>query len=178
MTIQFSDFQVDVVPAFYRQGGGYLIADSVSKAWIGTDPKKHIELSSAANTAHSGDLVPLIKMIKGWNVENGRYFRSFHLEVLAQQIFNNVHISDYPFGVRYFFEHGINAIAQKNLDPAGYGDDVGKYITYSMVEEAQRRFTTAYKRAQRAEQAAGDGKMAEAYEAWKLIFGSYFPSYG
>src|SRR5437899_2239797 len=28
LTISFSDFQVDVVPGFYRNGGGYLIPDS------------------------------------------------------------------------------------------------------------------------------------------------------
>ena len=34
VTIKFSDFCVDVVPAFYRTGGGYLIPDSVLKRWI------------------------------------------------------------------------------------------------------------------------------------------------
>lgn len=178
VTIQFTDFQVDVVPAFHRQGGGYLIADSVSKTWISTDPKKHIELFSTANAQHSGDLVPLIKMIKGWNVENGRYFRSFHLEVLALQILTNVQISNFHSGIRYFFEHGIAKIAKQNRDPAGYGDDIGRYITLAKVPEAQSRFTTAFNRASRAEEAAREGKMADAYAAWKLIFGKYFPSYG
>jgi hypothetical protein len=178
VTIQFTDFQVDVVPAFHRAGGGYLIADSVSKRWIGTDPKKHIELFSTANSAHDGDLNPLIKMIKGWNVENGKYFRSFHLEVLALQILKNVRISNYPSGIRYFFDNGHALVAKQNLDPAGYGDDIGKYITATMIPEAQSRFMTGYKRAKRAEEAASEGKMADAYEAWKLIFGKYFPSYG
>lgn len=178
VTIQFTDFQVDVVPAFNRQGGGYLIADSRSKTWLSTDPKKHVELFASANAAHSGYLVPLIKMLKGWNVENGRYFRSFHIEVLALQIFTNVTISNYHSGVRYFFQHGIEKVAKQNLDPAGYGDDIGRYITTSKVPEAQSRFTTAYNRALRAEQAAQQGKMPAAYEAWKLIFGKYFPSYG
>lgn len=178
VTIQFTDFQVDVVPAFHRQGGGYLIADSISKAWISTDPKKHVELFSAANGAHNGDLIPLIKMIKGWNVENGKYFRSFHLEVLALQILENVSISNYHSGIRYFFDHGHSLVAKQNLDPAGYGDDIGRYITATMVPEAQSRFMTGYKRAKRAEEAAAAGKVADAYEAWKLIFGKYFPSYG
>jgi tRNA nucleotidyltransferase (CCA-adding enzyme) len=34
VTIVFSDFVVDVVPGFYRQGGGYLIPDSRNKRWI------------------------------------------------------------------------------------------------------------------------------------------------
>lgn len=44
---------VDVVPAFYRNGGGYLIPSSVGQIWIATDPKKHVEIMSVANKAHN-----------------------------------------------------------------------------------------------------------------------------
>ena len=37
VTITFSDFQMDVVPAFYRQGGGYLIPNASRHQWIATD---------------------------------------------------------------------------------------------------------------------------------------------
>jgi hypothetical protein len=128
VSIRFEDFVVDVVPGFSRQGGGYLIPDSVKKTWLSTDPKKHVEIMTAQNKAHNGDLVPLVKMVKGWNVSISKHFRSFHLEVLALQILNNVTISDFPSGVRYYFDKGRTVITQKNLDPAGYGDDLGKYI--------------------------------------------------
>ena len=131
VTIRFDDFVVDVVPGFNRQGGAYLIPNSVNKSWISTDPKKHVEIMAAANKAHSGDLVPLVKMIKGWNKNNNKYFSSFHLEVLALQILNGITISDFPSGVRYYFDKGRTLIAQKNLDPAGYGGDVGSYINRS-----------------------------------------------
>jgi tRNA nucleotidyltransferase (CCA-adding enzyme) len=41
VTIRFTDFKVDVVPAFYRNGGGYFIPDSVLRRWIATcsDPR-------------------------------------------------------------------------------------------------------------------------------------------
>jgi tRNA nucleotidyltransferase (CCA-adding enzyme) len=64
VTIRFDDFVVDVVPGFYRQGGGFLIPNSITNTWIETDLKKHVELVSESNKAHNGDLVPLIKMIK------------------------------------------------------------------------------------------------------------------
>jgi hypothetical protein len=83
VTITFTDFKADVVPAFYRQGGGFLIPDSVSKRWISTDPKAHIDLWQTANKAHNGDLVPLIKMIKGWNVCHSWLLHSFHLETIV-----------------------------------------------------------------------------------------------
>src|SRR6266508_3146554 len=102
VTIRFDDFVVDVVPGFYRQGDGYLIANSISNSWIETDPKKHVELVAASNKIHNGDLVPLIKMIKGWNKGHSSYFRSFHLEVLALAILNKVTITDFPSGARFY----------------------------------------------------------------------------
>ena len=34
VTITFTDFKVDVVPSFYRTGGGYVIPDSIDDEWI------------------------------------------------------------------------------------------------------------------------------------------------
>lgn len=91
--------------------------------------------------------MPLIKMLKGWNFSIGKYFRSFHIEVLALQILGNVKISDFPSGVRYYFDKGRTVIKDKNLDPAGFGDDLGKYInTQQKVQEAVAKFELAYDR--------------------------------
>ncbi|MBA3667719.1 MAG: hypothetical protein H0W65_08350 [Sphingomonas sp.] len=49
VTITFTDFKVDVVPGFYRTGGGYLIPDTGGPRWISTDPKRHVEIWSEAN---------------------------------------------------------------------------------------------------------------------------------
>ncbi|MCL5736341.1 MAG: nucleotidyltransferase [Actinobacteria bacterium] len=179
VTIGFSDFQVDVVPGFCRKGGGYLIPDTIGKRWIGTDPKRHTEISSAANASHSGDLVPLIKMIKQWNKTISYPFRSFHLEVLAWDIFTNVSISDYPSGVRYYFDKGKERIAKKNPDPAGYNDDVGSYIAGGSIASAVSNFETAYGRAIKAEQYAKEGKISTAFDEWRKVFGTTkFPAYG
>lgn len=179
VTIQFTDFVVDVVPGFHRQGGGYLIPNSITKSWLETDPKKHVDLISASNKAHNSDFVPLCKMIKGWNKKHSSYFRSFHLEVLALQILDGVTISDFPSGVRYYFDKGRALIKQKNPDPAGYGGDVGGYIIgKTMIDEAERRFQLAYDRALKAEQHAASGNVSAAVEMWAKIFGDYFPAYG
>ncbi len=179
VTVAFTDFVVDVVPGFYRQGGGFLIPDSVSQNWISTDPKKHVDLVSASNVAHNGDLIPLIKMIKAWNKNIGRHFMSFHLEVLALQILEGITISDFPSGVRYFFGKGKELISKQNLDPAGYGGDVGRYInTAEKIMEAMSKFETAYTRALKAEELEARGRTQEAMEFWQKIFGDYFPAYG
>lgn len=179
VSITFDDFVVDVVPGFNRQGGGFLIPNAITGTWISTDPKKHVELVAASNKAHDGNLVPLIKMIKAWNKGRGSFFRSFHLEVLALEILKGVTISDFPSGVRYYFDKGRILISQKNVDPAGYGDDVGKYLnTSEKIEEARSKFQLAYERALKAEENGAKGDISNAVEFWIKIFGDYFPAYG
>lgn len=179
VTIRFTDFVVDVVPGFNRSGGGYLIPSSITQSWISTDPKKHVEIIASANKIHNGDLVPIIKMIKSWNRNNNKYFRSFHLEILALEIFQNVKISDYPSGIRYFFSKGKDLINKKNLDPAGYGGDVGSYInTQEKIDQAVSKFQIAYERALKAEDFALRGYTPQAIETWIKIFGNNFPTYG
>jgi len=178
VTIRFDDFMVDVVPGFHRKGGGYLIPNSIAQNWISTDPKKHVEIFSSANSAHNGNLVPLIKMIKGWNKNSGKYFRSFHLEVMALQILNGVNISNFPSGVRFFFEKARFYVTKQNPDPAGYGGDVGSYInTQEKIQEAAGKLQLAYERALKAEEYGSKGYVKDAIEMWIKIFGDYFPAY-
>lgn len=180
VTIRFTDFVVDVVPGFKREGGGFLIPNSVNQSWIPTDPKKHVDIMTAANKAHNGDLVPLVKMIKAWNKNNNKYFSSFHLEVIALQTFNGITISNFSSGARYYFDKGRTLITQKNLDPAGYGGDVGSYInTQEKIQEAVAKFQLAYDRAVKAEDYANRGYIRDAVDMWIKIFGDYyFPAYG
>ena len=179
VTIRFNDFIVDVVPAFYRNGGGFLMPNSINNSWIATDPKKHVELVAASNNVHNGDFVPLIKMIKAWNKNNSKYFSSFHLEVLALQILSGVTITNFPSGMRYFFDKGKVLVTQENPDPAGYGGDVGNYInTQEKIQEAVGKFQLAHERAVKAEDFAARGYIKDAIDMWIKIFGNYFPTYG
>lgn len=178
VTIRFSDFVVDVVPGFKRQGGGYLMPNSITNEWISTDPKKHVEIMASANKVHNGDLVPLIKMIKCWNRSHSKFFRSFHLEVLALEILNNITITDFPSGARYYFDKAREKVKFKNIDPAGYGGDIGKYINTGNVNEAISKLQLAYERALKAEDYATRGYTELAVDMWIKIFGDYFPAYG
>jgi hypothetical protein len=179
VTIRFTDFVVDVVVGFYRQGGGYLIPNSITKSWLSTDPKEHVELMSAANKYHNGNLVPIIKMLKAWNKSHGFFFRSFHIEVLALQIFTNVRISDLPSGVRFFFDRARAAVKGKNLDPAGYGDDIGRYIdSQSKIDEAMGKLQAALNIALLAEQHNASNRNRDAIDQWRRLFPDHFPAYG
>lgn len=179
VTIFFSDFRVDVVPAFNRTGGGYLIPNSVLKQWISTHPKVHIDQWASENKAHGGDLVPLLKMLKAWNRENGSLMTSFHLETLALKILTGVTISDFWSGARYVFDKARTVVPYPVLDPAGYGGNVGAYLnTAAKVSDVVSHLETAYSRAVSAEELESKGKTSEAVAKWRLVFGSYFPAYG
>lgn len=176
VTITFTDFKVDVVPAFYRQGGGYLIPDTVGKRWIGTDPRAHVKLWSDRNKAQSGQLVPVLKMLKCWNREHGGYLRSFYLETLALQTFNGITITNDWSGIRYFFDHARSTVGAYLNDPAGYSSI--RPPSENDVKEIKSRLETALQRARSAEAADKAGEPEEAFRLWRLIFGNYYPAYG
>jgi hypothetical protein len=178
VTITFTDFKVDVVPGFYRNGGGYLIPETSGPRWISTDPKRHVEIWSEANKAHNGDLVPLLKMLKGWNASRN-LLKSFHLETLALSVLDKVTISSFPSGVRYFFDKARPKIRTKLADPAGYSDDVAPHIsTTEQMDAIIKRMDWALARAQEAEQLAAAGKVADAMGKWSQLMPGHFPAYG
>lgn len=178
VTITFTDFKVDVVPGFYRTGGGYLIPNSQAKRWIETDPKKHVELWAASNKVHNGNLVPLIKMVKSWN-QSRNVIKSFHLETLVRRALLNIRIDDDPSGMRFVFGKGVELVKAKLADPAGYSDDVAAHVnTGEKILHLANCFSWAHQRALEAETYARSGYVANAIERWKLIAPNHFPSYG
>jgi hypothetical protein len=187
VTITFSDFKVDVVPAFYRQGGGFLIPNANDGSWISTDPKVHATVLTAANKVHNGDLAPLVKMMRAWNRINNHGFVGFYLELMTTQILTNVKINNvitniridnFPSGVRYVLGHGQEKVKFKQIDPAGFNNQVNPLRTSQTVDEAVAKFTAAYNTALTAERFAQNGQIRAATEEWRKIFGNYFPSYG
>lgn len=177
VTISFTDFSVDVVPGFHRQGGGYLIPDATGGRWLSTDPKRHVEIWTAANQSHEGDLIPLMKMLKCWNRAHSGFFRSFHLEALTMAVLNNVEITNFPSGIRYVFEHARAAFTRPVLDPAGYDGNLGDYVDMITGAEIANRLESAYQRAVAAETAIRSGRIDLAFERYRQIFGDTFPAY-
>lgn len=178
VTISFTDFDVDVVPAFNRKGGGFLIPDSSNKRWIETDPTTHETYMSKSNADHDGTVVPVVKMIKAWNRKISHSFVPFYLELIAVEIFSGVTLSSYPSAVRYFFDKGRERIKTKIKDPAGFGEQINPLFATKTVSDAINRFDVAYDRAIKAEQFASNDDTSAAIVEWRKVFGDYFPAYG
>ncbi len=188
VTISFHDFKVDVVPAFHRMISfffpGYLIANTITRTWVITNPKKHIEIWSKANQEHHGNLIPLIKMMKAWNKTNGALLTSFHLECLLLSILNGQSIMDFPSAVQYVFDKARRFFRYPLLftvrDPAVSDSNVGAYLNTRKKREAVlNRLEMAYTRAQKAQEMASQGNVQGAFTNWRYIFGDYyFPAFG
>ena len=98
---------------------------------------------------------------------------------LALQILNNVTITDFPSGIRFFFNKAIELVTQQNLDPAGLGGDVGSYLnTKDKIETAANKFALAFQRATKAEELGRQIYLTDAIKQWVTLFGDYFPAYG
>ena len=188
VTISFHDFRVDVIPSFHRLLSlffpGYLIANTITKSWIITNPKEHIELWSKANKEHNGNLIPLIKMMKAWNKTNGGLLTSFHLECLILEIVKGKSIIDFPAAVQYVFGKARRSIRYPVLfpigDPAVFNSNVGAYLnTQEKREAVLSRLETAHTRTKKAQELASRGNVQEAFTNWRYIFGDYyFPAFG
>jgi hypothetical protein len=188
ITISFHDFKVDVVPAFRRMFSffvpGYLIANTITKTWVITNPKEHIEIWSKANQEHNGNLIPLIKMMKAWNKTNSALLTSFHLECLLLSILKGQSITDFPSAVQYVFDKARRFFRYPLLftirDPSVSDSNVGAYLnTRKKRETVLSRLETAYARAKKAQEMASQGNIQEAFTNWRYIFGDYyFPAFG
>ena len=184
VTIIFTDFVVDVVPAFVRPwwtwNDGFEICDSGTNSWITTDPKKHVELSATANRAHGGHLVPRIKQLKAWNRAVGGPLRMFHLEVLAWSIFGTSWLWKYTqssdwASARYFFDKARTELKSPLADPSGTGSDVAAYLHGTALNSAVRKVSTAYERCTHAERCADGDDLAGMHKAYGQVFGEHYP---
>ena len=181
VTIYFNDFEVDVVPAFYRKVlsipiGGFIVPDTITKTWIPTNPQEHIELWSRRNETQNGNLIPLIKMIKAWNKVHGDLLTSFHLECLILKIMRRRAITELPSAIRIIFEIAKESFRHV-VDPVMLSSVTGYLNTQEKITTAAKELETANVRAKIAEQLVRSGIVEDAYYFWGKLFGDYFPAY-
>ena len=185
VTVSFRNFAVDVVLAFEQwhwwYGDGYRICDSGSDGWIFTIPKKHAEISSKANRFHKGALVPCIKTWKRGTARVNGPLRSFHIEVLAWEIFGRSWWWPSQMGcdwenVLYFFDKARGCIPGRAAGSCG--DRQGRRGVPDWPGDRRRsqQGYPAYERCVRAEREADAGRLDVAHEAYRHVFGSYYPA--
>ena len=179
VTISYRDFRLDVVPAFRHNGGGFAIPDVTANAWLRSDRFDFQGLITQVNSNMDGAFVPLIKMLKGWNRQNGKPLNGFHLECLAYNHFRNyVRASNYEQMLDSFFELLYTRLFMSTHDPVTR-EKVDHYLDRGWPSPKHRALEVARKTAQDSKQAlmyTYDAKTA--ISLWRDILGDFFPTYG
>lgn len=181
VTMQLSQFRLDVVPAFHYTQGYYTIPDTYRGAWLKTDPIAYADQVTSVNKTMGGAFVPLVKMIKGWNRELPKPLRSFHLECMMLNRYRSYTQSyTYDSMVNAFFSDLPTYISKATYDPTT-GDQVDLYLDngslgYSRADLVKRAENAAAK----AQEAYDDREKypSVAIKEWKELFGEFFPAYG
>jgi len=165
----------DAVPA-YELDDRYEIPDRDLGKWIKSDPEVHKEKSTAKNKELLGNWVPLVKMLKRWNVTAGKPISpSFLIEVMALDLIDPP-FTNYPSEIRRFLAAGLDGVRQDWSDPAGLGPPVSDQMTPAKQQEAITTLRAAELKASRAVRLEQQGKNGEALALWREVMGEYFPT--
>ncbi len=165
---------VDAVPAF-DIGNHYEIPDDSLGKWIESDPEVHKEQATTKNKQLDGKWVPLVKMVKRWNREAGKPIKpSFLLEVMAQELIDPP-FNTYPDEMQRFFSAAQAGIDQDWPDPAGLGPIVSDQMDATKREAAKSALRNAERLAMQAMRAEQQGRISEALQLWRQVFGNRFP---
>ena len=190
INLDFSTVGFDVVPAFHRNGGGYVIPNRPGTGWLGTDPRKHAEITSGMNAGTGGHFVPLVKMFKVWNRWRHDKLTGFHLEMAMAAAWPTAQSSTYPYNqvpVRYGSYAAaatvlFPALADKlwwgsMADPAGLGGNIDGYLSQDDRTRTIEKLRASGESAAMARQHEVNEKHEWAINRWREIFGDFFPAY-
>lgn len=161
-------FTVDLVPALEKDGH-LLIPEKNSRAWVDSDPEYLID----AVARRHGDwnrFVPLVRVLKRWNKDDGKHMKSLVVEVLALEHLPKEELRS--AAVQRFFTAAAARIHVDVKDPAGHCGtiqrDLDKTAAYDVLNEAASWSWKA-----RLAEEAGDFDNAKC--CWRKVFGEIFP---
>jgi len=154
----------------------YNVPDSNTGTWVKSRPKALAAKIESKSSDCGSNFRRIIKMIKHWSRIHSDYLASYHIEVLAINVFSG-DLSDTAWQVFQFFENARKLLEQHLWYDTGNADD---YLSWSDRQEVLKRFDTAITKSRDAWARAYDTNADHegAIEIWRQIFGDKFPAYG
>jgi hypothetical protein len=175
--LDFSQIVTDVVPGFVRDGGGYWIPDGGGR-WQPTNPAVHGSIVQQDDAAAGLRLRPLARLMKDWNNANGRKLTSFHLEMMTFGIKRGHAVGAWPAELAIVLAYLPGWIRKPFPDPWASGTAGDAYLREGQREAAARLAELDAERAQNAESLRLAGRVAEAFDCWRIVYNQTFPAYG
>jgi len=170
-------FGFDLVPAWLRHPDGYWIPDTDFGSWLPADPDAHADLMTQANKRCDNKLKPLIKMVKHWSRNNHDLIRSFHIELICNDIFarQGHAIPSYQFAVAKVLVSLPQYIGQAMSDPIYGSSRVDRQLSSEEFQRLHARVMCDGQNAVDALALENAGENVAAVDKWKHIFLRGFP---
>jgi len=177
VVLDFSVIRCEVVPAFNRLGGGYLIPDG-SGGWQATNPPHHRTLMREADERHGGKLKPLVKLMKAWKMANELSVSSLHIELLTEQLWRNGTLGDRPSAVSSTLAQLPTWLQFSLADPWPSGSAIDTQLRQADRQASIKTAQSDAASASTSEVARTDGRTKDAFAEWNTVYRGKFPVYG
>lgn len=174
VVISFTNYQIEVLPAFEYEDGSFLYPDTNDGgSWQTTKPRLEIKAISDLHQAKNQNLRTLCKMIRSWKNYHGVAMGGLLIDSVAYNFLNSTTYYDdksftyYDWLIRDFLKY-LSELQNTNhvLAP---GSNQKVYI--------KKKFQTRAKKAHKLVLEAIEAQENKnANQKWKKIFGRNFPS--
>ncbi|MGV3524067.1 MAG: hypothetical protein ACO1RX_07580 [Candidatus Sericytochromatia bacterium] len=174
----------DIVPTFKVLNNlnniDYFLIPDGSGEWMRTNPLIDQANVSSLNSNHNGNLLPVIRLLKYWNILPGKpVLPSYYFETLILNVFRYCPvISEIPKALKYFFENVSAHVNSRCLDPKNLGPDLDSKVLSTTKASFNLAIKAASDNAWYAVYHEQNSNHSLAIDCWKKIFGSEFPAYG
>ena len=155
----------------------YAVPDGMG-SWMNASPdapRGHIE---SLDRDLDGRLRPLIRLLKAWKHYRQVPVSSFYLELRGvEYAFGEktiVYTVDFPNVLQVLWDDQFAEVR----DPKGIEGRVPARLTRKAKKTAISRLRTALYHTSRAQEAAAEGNVPEAFVYWDRVFKGHFPPYG
>lgn len=182
LNLKSYEWAFDIIPALPAGDGSgstdyYLIPDGKGN-WMKTDPRIDQELVTEANQNQNGYLLPLIRLIKYWNIKShvAPRLASYHLETLLINAFRYGYPaieSKIRWSVPNAFQQLASLVLNSCLDPKSLGPNLDAGMTW---EDKVKICNAANKHAQYAQNALHceqQGYHEDAIAWWENVFPNF-----
>jgi len=174
VVVSFSNYQVEVCPAFLQSDNSYKYPDSNNGgSWKITKPRQEIEAVRNMNIATNGNMRRLAKMCRAWKNKNGVKIGGLLIDTFCYNFLkeNESHwettYSNYHILVRDFFEYLKDLSKhQKYWHAPGSNQKVYKKGNFSA--KAKKAYNKACEAIEKNENKT-------VYAIWRKVFGVQFP---
>lgn len=174
VSIDFSDYIVEVLPAFLNEDGSYTYPDANSGGnWRVCNPVAEIEEINSLHKLKNHNLKRLCKMVRAWKNDHGVPMKGMLIDTLCYQFLKGTtaydakSYSSYGEMTKDFFAYVV-AIDPEKTEWRAPGSG-------SIVSNSGNFHPRAKKALRRLQEALNDPDVA--HEKWSTVFGEHFPAY-